>query len=173
MKVYQLRLVLGKAANYDQTGKLKNQTITAKYVGEGELEQILEDRCWQKLGACEISCVNVFDSAEPSVSLPLEKQSINDRIKADIQAGTKPKTEIELLKEQIAALTEKVNEPKTVTSNDGKRTIIVDDNIAEEDVVTPRAELFAEAAELGLNPAKNIKTDILKDLIANAKKEKV
>jgi hypothetical protein len=31
-----------------------------------------------------------------------------------------------------------------------------------------RAELFARAAELGLSPAKNIKTDELKKLIENA-----
>jgi hypothetical protein len=159
MKVYQLRLILGKATNYDQNGKLKNQTITAKYAGEMELENILEDQNWKKLGACEISCVGVFDTETKEQDVTLMGK-INDRLKASIQAGTKPKTEIELLKEQIASLTEKVNNPV----------------IVEKEIVTQlkedRVHLFEEATELGLKPSRNIKTDILKDLIANAKKEK-
>jgi hypothetical protein len=165
MKVYQLRLILGKVANYDQSGKLKNQTITAKYVGEGELENILSDGTWKKLGACEISCVNVFD-AVTNVQDVEAITAINSRIEAEMQAGVKPKTEIELLKEQIALLTDKVNNPVV---KEGQRVIVVDDNTSEEDVVTNRALLFNEAKELGLNPPKNIKTEILKDLIAKAK----
>ena len=152
MKVYQLKLILGKAANYDAAGKLKNQTITAKYVGDGELENILTDQRWKILGACEISCVNVFDSGSPKVSDIEGIKAINERIVRDIQAGTKPKTEIELLKEQIAALTEKVNAP--VITKPVEKT--------EKEL---RAELFAKAGEMDLRPAKNIKTIELKKLV--------
>lgn len=179
MKVYQLRLILGRATNYDQTGKLKNQTITAKYAGEMELEMILADRNWQKLGACEISCVGVFDTETKAQDTEM-MAAINNRIKSDIQAGTKPKTEIELLKEQIAALTEKVNSPvipipfqETESFKNGIESWSNNPDIkpAFKKLEKERREsLFTEAKELGLTPAKNVKTDILKDLVTNAKK---
>lgn len=175
MKVYQLRLILGKATNYDQTGKLKNQTITAKYAGEMELENILADQTWKKLGACEISCVGVFDTETKTADTDMMKV-INNRINSDVQAGIKPKTEIELLKEQIASLTEKVNNP-VILKNQAGETNTNEGEVPSNDFLFRTAEelrdsLFAEAKELGLNPAKNVKTDILKDLIANAKKGK-
>lgn len=154
MKVYVLRSVLGKSTNYDENGKLKNQTITAKY-GEMELENALTDQNWKKLGACEISCVNAYNHPDLT-TVPEMVNSINERIKKDIQQGTKPKSEIELLKEQIAALTEKINNPVITKEVDS----------TEKEI---REQLFVEAKELGLNPAKNVKTDILKDLIAKAK----
>ena len=170
MKVYKLRLVLGKSTNYDQTGKLKNQTITAKYAGEGELENILSDQTWKKLGACEISCVGVYDTETKAPDLELTKV-INDRISKDIQTGIKPKTEIELLKEQITELTEKVNNPAVPKNQEVKETFVPDMDIdrppTEKEI---RESLFIEAKELGLTPAKNVKTLILKDLIAKAKK---
>ena len=179
MKVYQLRLIMGKATNYDQTGKLKNHVMTVKYAGELELENILEDQNWKKLGACEISCVDVYDSDKPSVSITADVNVMNARINSDVQAGIKPKTEIELLKEQIASLTEKVNSPgKEITgyeTTDGRKVSFTDKEVVTEKPAAEneRMKLFTEAKELNLTPAKNIKTDILKDLIANAKKEKV
>ena len=164
MKVYVLRLILGKATNYDQNGKLKNSTITAKYAGEMELENILTDQNWKKLGACEISCVNVYDSTNQKVSDVESIEAINNRIKSDIQQGIKPKTEIELLKEQIASLTEKVNNPVTVEAK--KETV----DSPEKEI---RKQLFIEAESLGLTPAKNVKTELLQALINKAKEGKI
>ncbi|HEY5590679.1 MAG TPA: hypothetical protein VIK55_06635 [Paludibacter sp.] len=164
MKVYQLRLVLGKVANYDQNGKLKNQTITAKY-GEMELENILTDQNWKKLGACEISCVKVYD--HPSlIEDPTAMKAVNDRINLDIQQSARPKTEIELLKDQIALLTEKVNSPTIPVTTHQASSVL---NVAKE----VRESLFTEAKELGLNPAKNIKTELLQALVNKAKEGKV
>mgnify|MGYP001270232329 CR=1 FL=1 len=161
MKVYQLKLILGKAANYDAAGKLKNQTVTAKYVGEGELENILTDQRWKILGACEISCVNVYDSGSPKVSDIEGIKAINERIAKDIQAGTKPKTEIELLKEQNAALIEKMDSfLKHYENPEIKEVKVVP--ASDKEV---RESLFWEAKKLGLNPAKNIKTVELKKLV--------
>lgn len=183
MKVYQLRLVLGKVANYDQNGKLKNQTITSKY-GEMELENILTDQNWKKLGACEISCVKVYD--HPSlIDDPAAMKAVNDRINLDIQSGTKPKTEIELLRDQVDELskqlyyntprkTELVPEPSVLIKGTYVKIPTGRKETDEVGVIPAkelRESLFTEARELGLNPAKNVKTDILKDLITNAKQK--
>ena len=167
MKVYQLKLVLGKTANYDQAGKLKNGTITAKY-GEMELENILTDQNWKKLGACEISCVKVFD--HPNLdNIPEAVNQVNARINSDIQQGARPKTEIELLKDQNDKLTERLErlENPIVLKNQAGKEIIGSDEVS----TTIRASLFIEAKELGLNPAKNIKTELLQALVEKAKQK--
>lgn len=164
-----------------------------------ELETILTDKNWEKLGACKIECINVFDaSLKPAdrVSLPDDIVAINERIQKIITVGTKPKTEIDLLKEQIAALNERINNPyvpekKKELTEDQRMT---GDLLIHQFAKTPpigsiirgtepflepektekeiRESLFAEAKELGLTPAKNVKTEILKDLVEKAKSGK-
>jgi len=146
---------LGKTPNYDQNGKLKNQTLTSKYAGELELRNILDDQNWQKIGACEISCIGVIDHATGQPDIELQA-AINAEIKTGYEKGIKPKSDIEKLKEQNEALMarlEKLEAIKPIESSDKEL----------------REQLFTEAKELGLNPAKNVKTDILKDLITKAK----
>jgi hypothetical protein len=136
-----------------------------------ELETILNDKNWEKLGACKIECINVFDaSLKPGerVSIPEAVEEVNNRIQGLINSGSKPKTEIDLLKEQIAALNEKINSQPIFEGIDnvikaGKKP---EPEKTDKEI---REELFAEAKELGLTPAKNVKTDILKDLVEKTK----
>lgn len=100
MEVFKLRLVMGKTPNYDANGKLKNEVITSKYTGEMELRNILDDGNWRKLGACEISCVSVYDSKTPTKIDSVKMDAINKEIKDFVTGGNKPKTETQLLKEQ-------------------------------------------------------------------------
>jgi predicted metal-dependent TIM-barrel fold hydrolase len=132
-----------------------------------EKTQLLEDQNWKKIGACEISCVAVYDHLNPKEIDVEVMAAVNAEIKMSIQVGIKPKTEIDLLKEQIAALTEKINNPvvpeikKEVKTEGGEPT--------EKEI---RKALFTEAKELGLTPMPTTKTDILKDLVAKAKEAK-
>lgn len=141
-----------------------------------ELETILNDKNWEKLGACKIECINVFDAslkADNRVSLPDDIVAINERIQKIITVGTKPKTEIDLLKEQNAELMEKMDFFLKHYQNPTIEELNVNKNVNQEPEKTEkeiREALFAEAKELGLTPAKNVKTDILKDLIDKAKK---
>jgi len=152
---------MGKVANYDQNGKLKNNVITAKYAGEFELRNMLDDQAWKKLGACEISCVDCYDSKSPSVTNKDRMAAVNAEIVASLKAGIKPKTEVELLKEQV----EKANEQNKAMAERLERLEKSGDTEKET-----RKALFNEAKELGLTPQKNILTDDLKALVENAKK---
>ena len=99
MKVYQMEMILGKEAQYSQQGKLKNSKIVPKYSGERELEDILDDKNWLKIGACEIKCIGVYDT-ELKKHSEEAKAEVNKRIEKIVKGLDKPKTEIELLKEQ-------------------------------------------------------------------------
>jgi len=154
---------MGKVANYDQNGKLKNQVVTSKFAGEKEIADLLGDLNWKKLGACEIECVGCYDSKSPLVKDTEKIAEINDRIKQSIKVGEKPKTEVQLLKEQNAliieqnkAMAERLEVLESATSST--------DEVREE-----RKALFAEAKELGLTVKKNILTDDLKAMIEKAK----
>jgi len=127
-----------------------------------EKMQLLDDRNWLKLGACEISCVAVYDHSDPKNILVDEVEAVNAEIKALNQRGEKPKSEIEQLREQVAMLTEKINNPAVPEKKEEKEDTEKDERVL----------LFAEAKEFGLTHAKNVKTDILKDMIAKAKEAK-
>jgi hypothetical protein len=134
-----------------------------------ELETILNDKNWEKLGACKIECIDVFDaSLKPGerAAIPEAIVAINERIQKIIIVGTEPKTEIDLLKEQIETLTEKINNQSMYKEIDNTLNAEPEPEKTEKEI---REELFVEARELGLNPAKNVKTEILKDLIEKAK----
>ena len=121
MRVFKMRLVMGKEAQYDANGKLKNKIITPDYHGEKELADLLEDQNWRKLGACDISCVSVYDTKAPEKIDKDRVESINKEIKDTITGANKPKTEAQLLKEQnemlIARLEALENGGKTVNDN--------------------------------------------------------
>ena len=139
-------MVLGKEAQYTQAGKLKNSTILPKYSGEMELENILEDMNWLKLGACEIECLRVLDTESKKYDPELAIK-VNERIKSIIKGGEKPKSEIDVLKEQIALLTEKVNSP------------------AKEEKSESRIKLEAKANELNIKFRADISDDTLMERV--------
>jgi len=112
MKVYTMKLILGKRTDYDQNGKLRNQVITPKY-DEFELSNILEDDNWKKLGVCEIECLRCIDYTSATktekkiiVENVERKDEVNVLIKGRIKALIKPRSEVDLLREEIKELKE-------------------------------------------------------------------
>lgn len=98
MYIYTMQLILGKEAQYDKNGKLKNQVVRPKYSGERELSDILEDDRYKSLG-CEIECLKVLDT-ETGEENEVRKNEVNAFINKRIQMKAKPKTEVEELREQ-------------------------------------------------------------------------
>lgn len=122
-----MEMILGKEAQYHKNGKLKNDVIRPKYTGDLELENILEDMNWIKVGACEIRCISVLDTDTKKQDAEL-MTNINDRIKSIMSGGEKPKTEIELLKEQNALLMKQIemqnnSKPEPVEASEERKAL--------------------------------------------------
>lgn len=162
MKVYQMKLILGKEAQYNKDGKLKNQVITPKYTGEMELENMLDDLNWKKVGACEMSCIKVLDTDTNKEDISL-MDSVNNRINDYIKAKEKPKSVKDLLEEQTkqnAALLErleKLEQRKPIKPIEAK----LETGFSESD----RGVIESKANELGVSFRANIGTQKLLDKI--------
>lgn len=119
MKVYRLKLILGKTPNYDENGKLKNKVIKAKYSGERELHDILDDDNYRKLGACEISCIGVYDTKTKKEDVEGRMDEVNAGLKD--KEVKKPKSKVELLEEQNELLRKQLeSKPKDEPKSDDK-----------------------------------------------------
>lgn len=106
MKVYQMKLILGKETQYTQDGKLKNQVIQPKY-DEFELTNLLEESNWKKLGVCDIECISCIDYTPPTktnkeviVKNEARLKEINEQIKSAKESSKKPKTAQQMIAEQ-------------------------------------------------------------------------
>lgn len=150
MKVYQVKLTLGKETQYSKEGKLKNQVINPKF-DEFELANMLEDQNWKKIGACEIECISCIDytlktKTEKAVIVPNKERmdEVNKIISDGIQAAKKPKTAAQQLKDQsemMAEMAKQIEELKKVKPE-----------IKSEQ----RAEIEDKANELGIKFRDNI-----------------
>jgi len=110
MKVYQLKMILGKVTHYDKSGKLKNQVITTK-LDEFELANMLENNNWKNVGACEVECVGAIDytqktQVKKAVIIPdIERMNeINSIIRNGVKAAKKPKTMTQQLMDQAEVM---------------------------------------------------------------------
>jgi len=97
MKVYKMRMIMGKTPNYDASGKLKNTVVTSKFAGEKELSDLLTDDAYKALGCCEISCVGCCDSGNGKIEFPERISEVNNSIKVVKQRA---KSKIELLQDE-------------------------------------------------------------------------
>lgn len=97
MKVYKMRMILGKTPNYDANGKLKNTVVTSKFSGEKELSDLLTNDAYKALSVCEISCVDCYDSKKVEVKFHERMAEVNKSINAVKQ---KAKTKVELLQDE-------------------------------------------------------------------------
>ena len=169
MKVYHLKLTLGKETQYNKEGKLKNQVITTK-LDEFELANMLTDNNWKKVGACEVECVAVIDyepatKTTKATSTPDNKrmQEVNDQIAAGIKQATKPKTAAQQLADQsdlMAEMSKQIAELKK------------DKEEAREVEKQFRADLETEANELGVSFRANIGDEKLSEKIQELKSKK-
>lgn len=141
---------MGKVKNYDQNGKLKNKVLKPKYSGEMELDHILKDNNWQKLGACSIECLEVIDTKAGKAD-PSRVKEVNELIQTQITAAKKPKTPAQLLKEQseqMEIMAKQIEELKK-------------GNTGEFDKSDNRIALEAKATELKISFRNNIGDDNL------------
>ena len=135
MKVYQVKLVLGKDTQYNKDGKLKNQVISPK-LDEFELANMLDDRNWVKIGACEIECISCIDytpktktSKAVIVKNESRRKEVSDLILSTNKAAIKPKTAKDILKEQsemmakMAAKIEELKENKQPEKTEGREVL--------------------------------------------------
>lgn len=97
MKVYKMRMVMGKTPNYDANGKLKNTVVTPKIAGEKELSDLLTDDAYKALGCCEISCVECSDSSDVKMKFTERMNEVNKSIK---EIKQKAKSKVELLEDE-------------------------------------------------------------------------
>ena len=97
VKVYKMRMIMGKTPNYNESGKLKNTVVIPKFVGEKELSDLLTDDAYQGLGCCEIKCIDCYDSKDVKVKFTDRMNEVNKSIKAVKQ---KAKTKVQLLEEE-------------------------------------------------------------------------
>ena len=136
---------------------MKNETISPKY-DEFELANILEDDNWKKLGACEIKCTKCIDytpKTKTQAAIIVENtdrmNEVNTQLNSRKQALIKPKSEVELMKEQNEMLLKRLEalenikpiEAKLEVSNEG------------------REKLENKASELGLKFRNNIGSEKL------------
>ena len=167
-----MNLIIGKTSDYDQFGKLKNKTISAKY-NEHELTDILTEDNWKKLGACEIKCTKCIDynlKTKEIIENTDRKDEINTLLNDRKLAAIKPKSEIELLKEQnklllkrmVALENEKIVEKEPVLKDELK-TYYTDkeDNLQLKTVVTDIKKLKEKAKELEIRFNPKIGSDKL------------
>ena len=129
---------------------MKNKTISPKY-DEFELQNILDDDNWKKLGVCEIECLSCIDytpKTKTEKAISVENKERMDEINALLdtrkKASIKPKSELELIKEQNALLSKRLDDienSKKIKGEDLK--LQVDDD--------GRKKLEAKAAELGIS----------------------
>lgn len=117
-----MKIVMGKTPNYDKDGNLKNAVIMPKY-DELELANCLDDDNWKKLGACEIECISCIDYTLPTktakeiiIRNDERKIEVNKIIKGQIKI--KPKTEVELLKEEMAEMKKMLSPKKSIDKLD-------------------------------------------------------
>lgn len=162
-KVYKMKFIMGRTPNYDQNGKLKNKVMTPKYTGERELTNLLENDNYKSLGVCEILCIDCYDSIEKDGVMvinkryPQEVELINKKIKDGTK--TRPKTELEILREQVAALTERLD------SKDAAPPVGVEDVLVDLLLPETRGKLESKANELGISFRSNIGNQKLFDKI--------
>ena len=97
MKVYKMRMIMGKTPNYTSNGKLKNTVVTSKFAGEKELSDLLTDDAYKALGCCEISCVDCYDSGDVNAKHKERISEVNKSIKAVKQ---KAKSKVQVLEDQ-------------------------------------------------------------------------
>lgn len=105
MQVYKMKMILGKESQYKKDGTLKNQVIQPLFHGEKEIADLLTDERWKSLGVCEIECVDVFDS-KTQVRDEHRIAEINKVIYDLANRNKKPLSELELLKQQNALLSQ-------------------------------------------------------------------
>jgi len=166
MRVYQMKLTLGKEPQYSKEGKLKNQVIVPKF-DEFELANILDDCNWKKIGACEMECISCNDytpktKTSPAVIAPneLRKAEVNSIINNGIKAAKKPKTAAQQLKDQSELMANMAKEIEAL-----KNANLVE--AKSEDRVT----LEQKANELGISFRKSIGDEKLLAKIVNIEPE--
>jgi len=169
MKVYHLKLTLGKETQYNKEGKLKNQVITTK-LDEFELANMLTDNNWKKVGACEVECVSCIDYTPATKTAKAVSDSdvkgmkeVNQMIADGIKAAAKPKTPAQQLKDQsdlMAEMSKQIAELKK------------DKEEAREVEKQFRADLETEANELGVSFRANIGDEKLSEKIQELKSKK-
>ena len=111
-KVYEIMLVMGKEPNYDANGKLKNRTITAKYTGEQELNNILDDNGYKAQGACIAICKDVWDINDKEIKFPEDVKIVNQRIESGRVKKATMRTPTERLEEELKAIRLEMQELK-------------------------------------------------------------
>jgi hypothetical protein len=101
VKVYKMRMIMGKTPNYDANGKLKNTVVIPKFTGEKELSDLLTEDAYKALGVCEISCIECYDAKDVKAKDKPRMDEVNKSIKAVKQ---KAKSKVQILEEQVAEL---------------------------------------------------------------------
>jgi len=119
------------------------------------LAGILDDDNWKKLGACEIECLSCIDYTPKTktddavlVDNLERKNEINALLKAKKIAAIKPKSEIELMKEQNALLLERLERLENIKPVEAKLEVKISDD--------GRKKLEEKANELGITFRANI-----------------
>jgi len=138
---------------------LKNETISPKY-DEFELANILEDDNWKKLGACEIKCTKCIDytpKTKTQAAIIVENtdrmNEVNTQLNSRKQSLIRPKSEVELMKEQNEMLLKRLEALENIKTVESKLEVKVSDE--------GREKLEAKANELGLKFRNNIGSEKL------------
>ncbi len=109
-KVYEILLILGKTPNYDENGILKNRVIKAKYTGERELSNLIDDTGYRSLGACKVVCVDCWDINDKEEKFPEMVKVVNDRITGTAIKEAVLKTPTDEVKEEMAKIRKELDE---------------------------------------------------------------
>lgn len=151
-----MKLILGESPIYNRQGQLQNSTVTSKYAGEKELADLLDDNNWKVLGACEITCVGVYDTNTGEQDED-RMHEVNDSIASSLNTK-KIKSKLELLIEQNKKLEERLSKL------DGGEVDIFKKYDSEDEELEALKEQYTRL--YGKKPNHLMKIETLKEKIA-------